>query len=162
MIAVRLVTRADAGTRLSGESDMAYRITKEYVCGSAIEDRPDALAEKLRALAEGGLDLEMIVSRRDQAGWALMFVSPLRTLEEIELAEQAGLRKEGTMQTLRIQGPNVPGLGARITTALAKASINLRGYWAAAIGGQCVTSIAFDSNEDQAKAKTILERELAS
>jgi len=141
---------------------MAYRITKEYVCGSAIKDRPDALAEKLRALAEGGLDLEMIVSRRDQAGWALMFVSPLRTLEEIELAEQAGLGKEGTMQTLRIQGPNVPGFGARITTALAKAGINLRGYWAAAIGGQCVTNIAFDSDEDQAKAKTILERELAS
>lgn len=141
---------------------MAYRISKEHVCGSAIEDRPDALAEKLRALAEGGLDLEMIVSRRDQAGWALMFVSPLRTLEEIELAERAGLGKEGTMQTLRIQGPNVPGFGARITTALAKAGISLRGYWAAAIGGQCVTNIAFDSDEDQDKAKAILERELAS
>ena len=141
---------------------MTYRITNEYVCGGAIEDSTEALAERLRALSEGGLDLEMIMSRRDQAGWALVFVSPLRTMEEIEAAEKVGLHREGSLRTLRIEGPNVHGLGARIVTALAKAGLSVRGYWALALGDQCVTDIAFDSEAEQDKAKAILERELAS
>jgi hypothetical protein len=140
---------------------MAYQISEQYVCAGAIEDRTGALAEKLSALRDGGLDLEMIVSRRDQAGWALVFVSPLRTEQDIELAEKVGLRREGNLQTLRIEGPNARGVGARITTALAEAGISLRGYWAAALGDQCVTHIAFDSDEEGQRAKTVLERELA-
>ena len=38
---------------------MAYKITAEYVCGGAIKDRTKALAEKLQALSDGGLDLEI-------------------------------------------------------------------------------------------------------
>lgn len=141
---------------------MAYKITAEYVCGGAIKDRTKALAEKLQALSDGGLDLEMIMSRRDQSGWALMFVSPLRTAEEIEVAEQAGLRREGSLSTLRIEGPNVKGIGARIITALAKAGIDVLGYWALSLGDQCVMNIAFDSEAEQEMAKDVLEGELAS
>ncbi|MGD8453682.1 MAG: hypothetical protein PVJ57_17860 [Phycisphaerae bacterium] len=128
---------------------MAYRITKEFVCGGAIKDTTASLAETLRALSAGGLDLEMIVSRRDQSGWALMFVSPLRSEKEMEVAEAVGLRREGTLQTLRIEGPDAHGLGARIATALADAGIEVRGYWALSLSDRAVTDIAFDDEEDQ-------------
>ena len=141
---------------------MSYRITNEYVCGGAISDKTEALAETLRTLTEAGLDLEMIMSRRDQSGWSLMFVSPLRTMQEIEAAEKVGLRREGSLQTLRIEGPNARGVGARIMSALAKEGLQVRGYWALSLGDQCVTDIAFDSEEDQMKAKALLEKELES
>lgn len=141
---------------------MSYRITNEFVCGGAISDRTEALADALQTLTDAGLDLEMIVSRPDQSGWSLMFVSPLRTMEEIEAAEKIGLRREGSMQTLRIEGPNRPGVGARVASVLAKAGLKLRGYWALSLGDRCVTDIAFESEEDQAKAKSLLEKELAS
>ena len=141
---------------------MSYRITDEYVCGGAISDKTEALAGALQTLTDAGLDLEMIMSRRDQSGWSLVFVSPLRTMQEIEAAEKVGLRREGSLRTLRIEGPNVRGVGARIMSLLAQAHVPVRGYWALSLGDQCVTDIAFDSEEDEAKAKTLLEKELAS
>lgn len=140
---------------------MKYRITKEYVWVGQIPDHPGALAEKLRALSAGGLNLELILSRRDKPGSGLMFISPLRTLEEVETAEKAGLATKNSFRIIRIKGPNVVGLGARITAALAEAGLNMRDYSAAALGEQAVTNIAFDNDADGDRAKQILERVLA-
>ena len=141
---------------------MSYRVTKEYVWVGEIPDRVDALAEKLRTLSKGGLNLELIVSRRDRPGWGVMFVSPLRTMEEVETAEKAGLSTEKAFRIIRVKGPNVVGLGAKIATALAEAGLSVRDFTAAALGDQSVTNIAFDSDEDGDRAKAILERLLAS
>jgi hypothetical protein len=140
---------------------MKYRVSKEHVWVGEIPDRVGALAEKLEALRQGGINMELIICRRGQPGRALMFISPLRTLEEIETAEKAGLSKAESMQSIRIEGPNVVGLGARITTALAGAGLNLRGYWAAALGDRSVTSLAFDTAADGDRARAILERTLS-
>lgn len=136
---------------------MSYRITDEFVCGGAIHDSSAALAQTLETLAEGGLDLEMIMSRRDQAGWSLIFVSPLRSQADSDIAEEVGLHREGNLRTLRIEGPNVRGIGARIVRTLADEDIPIRGYWALSLGEQCVTDIAFDDAEDQARAKRVLD-----
>ena len=140
---------------------MPYRITKEYVWSGAIPDERGALATKLRALHEGGLKLEMILARRDWSGMGLLFVSPLRTEEEIELAEKAGLKMSNSFMALRVQGPDAHGLGAKMTTALAEAELTIRGFSAMAWGDDSVTTIAFDSREDVQKAKEVLERLLA-
>lgn len=140
---------------------MPYRITKEHVWAGAIPDHPDALAAKLRALAEGGVNLELVIARREWSGQGLLFISPLRTLEEIELAEKAGLAKEDSILAVRVEGPNIPGLAAKISTALSKAGLNLRAYSAAALGEVCVTSIAVDMGEDADRAKAVLEQALA-
>lgn len=140
---------------------MDYRITKEYVWSGGIPDRPDALAEKLRALRDGGLNLELIIARRDATGDGVLFVSPLRTVEEIEKARQAGLAKSESFMSLRIEGPNRKGIAALIASAVALAEINLRGYAAVVLGDRHVTSLAFDSKADVDKAKAVLERTLA-
>ena len=137
-----------------------YRITKEHVWGGLIADHKGALAEKLQALSAGGLNLELIIARRETSGQGTLFVSPLRTLHELDSAEKAGLAKAGHMRTLRIEAPDTPGLGAKITTVLAEAGINLVGYAALSLGGRCVTSIAFDSDADADRARTALERGL--
>lgn len=140
---------------------MSYRITKEYVWVGVIPDHADALAEKLRKLSEGGLDLELIVSRRAQPGSGLMFVSPLRTMEELDAAERVGLSTKDSYRIIRIQGPNVHGLGAKIASTISQAGLSIREYTAAALGDQSVTNIAFDSDEDSDRAQELLKQALA-
>jgi hypothetical protein len=139
---------------------MAYRITKEHVWAGEIPDERDGMAGKLRALSEGGVNLELIVGRREWTGRGLLFISPLRTVEEIDIAEKAGFAKGELVRTLRIEGPNATGLGARISTALSRAEINIRAYTAAALGEMSVTNIAFDSDADSNRARELLDREL--
>ncbi len=135
-----------------------YRISKEHVWGGTIPDRAGALAEKLQALAAGGVDLELIIGRRDWAGQGIMFISPLRTVEEIDNAERAGLAPKDNVITLRIEGPNIKGLAAKITGALAAAEINVHGYSAAALGEKSVTNIAFDTAAELDRARDILQK----
>jgi predicted amino acid-binding ACT domain protein len=45
--------------------------------------------------------------------------------------------------TLRVEGPDQPGIGERMLRAIADLGINLRGVSAAAIGGRFVTYIGF-------------------
>lgn len=139
---------------------MKYRITKEHVWIGTLEDRAGALAEKLAALSDGGLDLELIIARRDWSGTGMLFVSPLRTLDELDVAAKAGLSKDSTVMTVRIEGPNTKGLGARITGILAQAGISIRGFSAAALHEASVTNIAFDNDDDSNRAREVLNREL--
>lgn len=140
---------------------MSYRVTKEHVWVAQLPDLAGALAGKLQALADGGLNLEFIIIRRDQPGTALMFVSPLRTIAEIETAKLAGLLRSEGLHSLRVEGTNVPGLGARIMNAVAAAGLRLRGLSAAALGGVSVTNLAFDTEADADEAKRVLERLMA-
>lgn len=139
---------------------MSYRISKEHVWAGVIDDRPGALAEKLQALSLSGLDLELIIGRRDWSGRGLMFISPLRTMDEIDSAETAGFSKDQSVRTLRIEGPNEAGLGAKIARALSEAGINMRGFSAAALGERSVTNIAFDEDETANRAREVLAKVL--
>jgi hypothetical protein len=140
---------------------MTYRITKEHVWGGIIPDHADALAEKLRALANGGMNLELIIAQRDWSGHAIMYIAPLRTLEEIETAEKAGFSRKASVRALRIEGPNVPGLGSRIATSIGKAGVSARAFSAMALGERSVTTVSFDTPEDVDRAKVALEIELS-
>ena len=141
---------------------MKCRITKEHVWGGVLEDRPGALAEKLQALSEGGLNLELIIGRREGAGRGLLLISPLRTMHQLDVVERAGLLRDNPIPTLRIEAPNVIGLGARITGALARAGINIQSYSGLALGEHSITNIAFDSDEEGDRAKAVLEEMFSS
>lgn len=140
---------------------MSYRITKEHVWVGAIPDQADALAQRLRALRDAGLNLELILGRQTGPGEGLMFIAPLRTMAEIDAAEGAGLARSESLRTIRIEGPNARGVGARISTALSEAGLNVREYAAAAVGDKCVTHIAFDTDRDSDRAMEILRQALA-
>lgn len=140
---------------------MAFQITKEHVWEAAIHDRAGALAEVLRALREGGLNFEFIITRRDQPGRGALFIAPLRTVEEIEFAERVGFSKARDLHCLRVVGPNRPGMAAEIAGLLADEGINLRALSAVALGQQGVTIVACDTDEDVNRGKAILQEKLA-
>jgi hypothetical protein len=138
---------------------MTIHITKEHVYVTTIPDRPGAIAEKLEELAACGLNLEFIVSRRDQPGRSLLFISPLRTIEEIRAARDAGFDPAPTMR-LRVEGPDRAGIAAQVARTIADAGINLRAVSAASINGQQVMNFAFDAPGDVDRAKGAVQEAL--
>ncbi|OGQ51485.1 MAG: amino acid-binding protein [Deltaproteobacteria bacterium RIFCSPLOWO2_02_FULL_57_26] len=141
---------------------MPYSIRKIDVWAAEIEDRPGGLAEKLEALAKAGASLEFIISRRapDKPGKGVVFLTPVRGAKQTRAAIDAGLGTTDSLHSLRVEGPDRPGLGTKMTRALADAGINLRGLSAAALGRKSVAYFAFDSADDAANAIKLLRKAL--
>jgi hypothetical protein len=140
---------------------MAMKVGRMDVWAASIQDRPGALAEKLTALAEAGANLSFVIARRTtgkRGGGGVVFVTPLKGAKQLAAAKKAKFRKTRSLHGLQVEAPDKPGLGAKITQALADAGINLRGLSAAAIGRRCVVYIALDKPADLAKATRTLKK----
>lgn len=126
---------------------------------TTIPDRPGALAGKLKQLAAAGVNLEFIIARRStsESGKTIVFVTPVVGPEQIGAASAAGFTKSTGLHTIRIEGPDQPGQGSRVLSALADKGLNLRGVSAAAMGQKFVCHIALDTEADAVKAAQILQ-----
>jgi hypothetical protein len=136
---------------------MKLKVSRTTVLAATIEDRPGGLAEKLAALSKAGVNLESVVARRspDRPGEGVVFVAP-SSQAKLRAAQRAGFKKLPNMHSVRIEGPDRKGMGAKITGALAAAGINLRGLSAAAQGGRFVCYLSCDSAADANKALRVL------
>jgi hypothetical protein len=139
---------------------MTLKVSRTDTWAAAIDDRPGGLGDKLTTLAAAGANLEFIIARRapEQRGSGVVFVTPLKGVKQTKAADAAGFQKTSSLHTLRVQGLDRPGMGAKLTRALAHAGINLRGFSAAALGRQYVTHLALDSAADAAKATAVLKK----
>lgn len=141
---------------------MAYSIKKVDVWAGEVADRPGGLASTVSALSEAGANLEFVVARRapDKPGTGVVFVTPIRGAKQKSAAQAAGLGTTDSLHSVRVEGPDRAGLGAKMTDALAGAGINLRGLSGAAIGRRAVSYLAFDSAADAATAIGVLRKAL--
>jgi len=139
---------------------MKLKVSRTDTWAAAIDDRPGGLGDKLAALAAAGVNLEFIIARRapEQRGSGVVFVTPLKGAKQIKAADAAGFQKTGSLHTLRVQGADKPGMGAKLTQALAEAGLNLRGFSAAALGKQYVAHLALDTANAAAKATAVLKK----
>ena len=127
------------------------------VSGSSVEQGARQVVDPLHArclvLDDGETQIAIVVVD--------ILLIPCPMMDEIKRAESAGLTRDNSIRTLRIEGPNRPGLGAKIAGALAEAGINIASYTAAALGNLHVTNIGFDHPEDVEKARTIVVKALS-
>jgi hypothetical protein len=139
---------------------MKLKVNRTDTWAAPIDDRPGGVADKLAALAAAGANLELIIARRapEQRGSGVVFVTPLKGAKQIKAADAAGFQKTESLHSIRVQGMDKPGAGAKLTRALAEAGINLRGFSAAAFGKQYVTHLALDTAKDAAKTVAILKK----
>lgn len=135
---------------------------KVDVWAATIEDRPGGVGEKLEALAKAGADLQFILARRlhEEPGRGVLYVTPLRDERETAAAEQAGFHRTTHMHSLRLEGPDEPGVGLLLTKALAAEGINLRGLSVISLNGQLVAYLTFDTQQDVERTVTRLDRPL--
>jgi hypothetical protein len=129
---------------------MDLLVEREDVWAASVDDKPGALAAKLSALTDAGVDLEFIIARRapEKPGTAVVFVTPLRGDREVRAAAALGFAVTSRLHSVRVEGANAPGVAATLAKATGEAGINLRGFSAAAIGTRFVLHIGVDSAED--------------
>jgi len=138
---------------------MALAVTQVETWAATLEDRPGGMAAKLDALAKAGANLEFAIARRipEKPGKGVLFVIPITGATQTAAAKAAGFAPAESLHTVRIAGPDAPGLSAKVAKALADAGINLRGVSGAAIGGKAVFYLALDTKDDAAKVAKLLK-----
>jgi len=139
---------------------MPYTINKVEVWVGDIPNRPGTLARVLEGLSGAGASLEFLIARKLDDATSRVFVAPLKTKKQKQAAGNVGL-SVADMNSIRIEGPDRPGLGAQLSRAVADAGINIRGASAAALGKRAVFYLAFDSTADAKSAAAALRKALA-
>ncbi|MDA8107387.1 MAG: amino acid-binding protein [Betaproteobacteria bacterium] len=139
---------------------MALKVGKAEVWSAAVDDRAGGVADKLEPLSKAGANFEFVLARRapEQPGTGIVFVAPVKGAKVARAAQAAGFARSASLQSLRVEGTNQAGAGARIARVLASAGISFRGLSAIAIGRKFVGYLAFDSAEDAAKAAGALRK----
>lgn len=139
---------------------MALKAARVDTWAAAIKDQPGGLSAKLETLAAAKVNLEMVIARRspEKPGTGVVFVTPISGAAGLAAAKRSGFRRAPSMHSVRVEGPDKPGQGARISAALAEAGINLRGFSAAAIGKRFVAHVALDTAAAAAKAMKVIAK----
>ncbi|HEV8603755.1 MAG TPA: hypothetical protein VGQ99_00220 [Tepidisphaeraceae bacterium] len=137
---------------------MALKVTAEIVWAGDIPDAPGGLADKLAALAASGANLQFVIARRrpEEPGKGVVFVSPIKRKAAEDAASGSGLSKAMDVPTLRVEGPDQPGIGERMLRAISELGINLRGFSAAALDGKFVAYIGFYRPDEASRAAQAL------
>jgi hypothetical protein len=130
------------------------------VWAATVADKPGGLARALSVLRDAGADLQFIVARRtpETPGKGVIFVAPLQGDDEIRAASQVGFNVTPSLHSVRVMGPDRPGIIAELTRKLAADGLNLRGVSAAVVGTQFVAYLAMDSLDDAVRAIDILQK----
>ena len=153
-----MAAKAKAG-KSAKPAKAGLKAAKVDVWVATIQDRAGGAADRLESLAEAGASLEMVLARRtEEAGRGVMFVTPIKGAKATQAAQKTGFGKPTNIYSVRIEGRDRPGLGARIARALGDAGISFRGISAAAIGTNFVSYLACDSAEDADKAVAVLKK----
>jgi hypothetical protein len=139
---------------------MEILVERVDVWAANIADKPGGLAGVLAALRDVGADLQFIIARRapQEPGRGVVFVTPLQGDHEIAAAAEVGFNVTQTLHSVRVMGPDRPGVAADLAQKLADGGINLRGFSASVIGTQFVAYVAVDSLDDANKAMKILAK----
>lgn len=138
---------------------MKLTTTRVEMWSVEIEDKAGGLARTLRAIADFGVDLDYVMAQRrpDTAGKGILFVSSPDNQVQFDRATDLGLRRVSDRPMLRIEGPDAPGIGARLARAVADAGVNLRSFAGSVTGHRFVCFAEFDSTQDRDKADTAIQ-----
>jgi len=137
---------------------MELIVERVDVWAATIKDECGSLAQLLTGLYEAGADLNFVLARRapEKPGTGVVFVTPLRGDREIAAAAELGFNVTSSVNSVRIEGENKPGVAAELTKKLAAAGIDLRGFSAAVIGTRFIFYIGLYSAADAVNAVSIL------
>jgi hypothetical protein len=126
-------------------------VEREDVWAASVDETPGALAAVLSTLSSAGADLDFIIVRRapEKPGTGVVFVTPLRADREVRAATGVGFSVTSKLHSVRVEGPNEPGIAAKLTKAIGDAGIKLRGMSLAVLGTKFVAHFGVDSADDE-------------
>lgn len=138
---------------------MDLLVNRVDVWATSTKDKPGGLSGILKGLYEAGADLDFVIARRapDKPGTGVVFLTPIRGDREVEAASTLGFNLTSSVDSVRVEGDNVPGAAARLAELIADAGIDIRGFSVAVIGPRYIAYIGFDSSSDTEKAAKIIQ-----
>ncbi|MBI4719422.1 MAG: amino acid-binding protein [Planctomycetes bacterium] len=139
---------------------MPFKIGKVDVWAVDIPDQPGTLARVLDSVAKAGGNLEFVIARQLNESTSRAFFAPVKGKRQEAAATAVGLQKAATMHSIRIEGPDRPGLGALMCRSLADAGLNLRGLSAASMGKKSVCYAAFATPDEAKTASKVIAKAL--
>ena len=139
---------------------MTLKVTKTKVWVAEIKDQPGGLAACLETLAKAGANLEFLLARRqtNRPHTGAVFLTPLTGRKVLAAAAGLGFHATQRVSTLKVEGGNLPGVGAHIARAAAAAGVNVRGVSAAVIGRKFVCYLSFDRAGDAVRVAQAIRR----
>ena len=142
---------------------MQYEVERVDVWAGEINDRRGALAEMLSQVLDAGADLDFILARPSpvKPTTGILYLAPLEGEKQTQAASDAGLARSSHIESLRIAGPDRPGLAEAIARTTAEAGINISGLTAGRMGDRCVMYVRFESEDDLARATDAITSMLA-
>jgi len=138
---------------------MDLLVNRVDVWTASIADKPGGLSGTLKGVFEAGADLDFVIARRapDKPGTGAVFITPIRGDQEIEAASTLGFNLTSSVDSVRVEGDNVPGAAVNIAEMIANADINIRSLSAAVIGPRYIAYIGFDSSSEADRAAKVLQ-----
>jgi hypothetical protein len=138
---------------------MDMLVDRVDVWTASIADNPGGLSRTLKGVYEAGADLDFVIARRapDTPGTGAVFLTPIRGDREVEAASTLGFNLASSVDSVRVEGDNVPGAAVNIADVIANADINIRSFSAAVIGPRYIAYIGFDSSSDADRAAKVLQ-----
>lgn len=139
---------------------MAVKVTQIKPWKLETENRPGALADALAPLAEAGVNLEYVEAYAHEAepGKGSIFVYPITGRKAIVAATNAGFQQVSESPFVLVEGDDKPGMGQKLSRALADAGINIHGVSALVIGKRFRAVFSFENPQDAKKACRVLRR----
>ncbi|WP_322061677.1 hypothetical protein [Paraburkholderia sp. J63] len=112
--------------------------------------QPSVLADKLEALCSAGADLALVLARFDtlDSTHGSVLIAP-GTADRAKVAAcEAGFDLGRRLYLVRLEGPERRSLSALLIRRLADNGVNIKGFWASAVGPRFTAAIAVDTIED--------------
>jgi predicted amino acid-binding ACT domain protein len=110
-------------------------------------------------MSGAGSSLDCVIARRqaDKYMAGVVFLTPVKGKKAEAAAIAAGVERAEDLATLRVEGSDQPGIGARMARAVADVGVNMRGCSAMRSGKNFVAYIGFDSDADADRAAKALK-----
>lgn len=138
---------------------MALTVKEITLWRREIENEPGALAQVLDPLADGRVDLKVLMAYRYPGNEARGAVElyPVTGSKAAAAARMAGLT-QADIPAVLVEGPNRPGIGYATTRAIADAGINLAFLVAHVVGARFAAVYGFDNGSDRRRAVGLLRK----
>lgn len=124
-----------------------------------LQDRPGALADSLAPLTEAAVDVRILMAYRfpGEPGRAAVELFPITGKRATAAADQAGFGASA-IPALLVEGDDSPGLGHRISRAIADAGINMDFVIAQVIGRKFSAVFGFADPQGARSAVAIIKK----
>jgi hypothetical protein len=138
---------------------MTVTVRKAVLWRRALENRPGALAEALKPLADARVNLQVVMGYAfpGHPEHAAVEVWPITGAKAEQAAGHAGLAASPHIACLIVTGDDAPGLGHRIADRLAANGINISFVMVQVSGKQYHGVFGFENEEEADRAVSIIK-----